>query len=122
MDDIIITCNKSSFVSSVIKLLGVDFNLNDLGLLHYFLGLQIDYTSSGLFVYQTKYTSNLLKKFGMTDCKPYKTPSSPTSHLLPNDSPFLFDPTSYKSLVGAYIILPLQGQISHLLSNKHVNI
>ena len=51
VDDIIITGNKSSFVSSVIKLLGVDFDLKDLGLLHYFLGLQIDYTSSGLFVH-----------------------------------------------------------------------
>ena len=101
MDDIIITGNKSSFVSSVIKLLGVDFDLKDLGLLHYFLGLQIDYTSSGLFVHLTKYVSDLLKKFGMTNCKPCKTPSSPTSHLLPNDNPFLSNPTSYRSLVGA---------------------
>ena len=101
MDDIIITGNKSSFVSSVIKLLGVDFDLKDLGLLHYFLGLQIDYTSSGLFVHQTKYASDLLRKFGMIDCKPCKTPSSPNSHLLPNDSPLLSDPTSYRSLVGA---------------------
>ena len=101
VDDIIITGNKSSFVSSVIKLLEVDFDLKDLGLLHYFLGLQIDYTSSGLFVHQTKYASDLLKKFGMTDCKPCKTPSSPNFHLLPNDSPVLSDPTSYRSLVGA---------------------
>ena len=101
VDDIIITGNKSSFVSSVIKLLGVDFDLKDLGLLHYFLGLQIDYTSSGLFVHQTKYASDLLRKFGMIDCKPCKTHSSPNSHLLPNDSPLLSDPTSYRSLVGA---------------------
>ena len=74
VDDIIITGNTSSFVSSLIKLLGVDFDLKDLGLLHYFLGLQIDYTSSGLFVHQTKYASDLLSKFSMNDCKPCKTP------------------------------------------------
>ena len=101
VDDIIITGNNSTFVSSIIKLLGVDFDLKDLGLLHYFLGLQIDYTSTGFFVHQTKYTSDLLKKFGMTDNKPCKTPSSPNHHLLPNDSPLLSDPTSYRSLVGA---------------------
>ena len=101
VDDIIITGNRSSFVSSVIKLLGVDFDLKDLELLHYFLGLQVDYTSSRLFVHQTKYASDLLKKFGMTDCKPCKTPSSPNSHFLPNDSPLLSDPTTYRSLVGA---------------------
>ena len=37
----------------------------------------------------------------MTNCKPCKTPSSPNSHLLPNDNPLLSDPTSYRSLVGA---------------------
>ena len=101
MDDTIITSNKSNFVTSIIKLLGMEFDFKDLGLLHYFLGLQIDYTSSGLFVHQTKYATNLIRKFGMTDCKPCKTPSSPNSHLLPNDSPFLSYPTSYRSLVGA---------------------
>ena len=51
VDDIIITGNSPTFVSNIIKLLGNDFDLKDLGLLHYFLGLQIDYTSTGLFVH-----------------------------------------------------------------------
>ena len=101
VDDIINTGNSSSFVSTIIKLLGKDFDLKDLGLLHYFLGLQIDYTSIGLFVHQTKYAFDLLQKFGMTDCKPCKTPCSPNHHLLPNDSPLLSNAKSYRSLVGA---------------------
>lgn len=101
MDDIILTSNSTTFVSSIIKLLGTDSNLKDLGLLHYFLGHQIDYTSTGLFVHQTKYAFDLLKKFAMIDCKPCKTPCSLDHHLLPNDSPLLSDHTSYKSLVGA---------------------
>ena len=101
VDDIIITGNSSSFASTIITLLGKEFDLKDLGLLHYFLGLQIDYTSTGLFVHQSKYASNLLKKFGMTDCKLCKTPCSPNHHFLPNDSPLLSDPKSYRSLVGA---------------------
>ena len=101
MDDIIITGNNSTFVSSLIKLLGEDFDLKDLGLLCYFLGLQIDYTSPSLFMHQTKYASSLLKKFGMTNYKPCKTPSSPNFHLLPNDSPLVSNPTSYRTLVGA---------------------
>ena len=101
VDDIIITGNSPTFVSNIIKLLGNDFDLKGLGLLHYFLGLQIDHTSTGLFVHQTKYASDLLKKFGMTNCKPCKTPCSPNHHLLPNDNPLLSDPKSYRSLVGA---------------------
>ena len=101
VDDIIITSNSSSFVSNIIKLLGKEFDLKDLGLLHYFLGLQIDYNFTGLFVHQSKYASDLLQKFGMTSCKPCKTPCSPNHHLLPNDNPLLSDPKSYRRLVGA---------------------
>ena len=63
--------------------------------------LQIDYTNIGLFVHQTKYATNLLAEFAMIDFKPCKTPCSPNQHLLPNDSPFLPNPTSYQSLVDA---------------------
>ena len=101
MDDIILTGNDKVFTASIIQLLSSSFDLKDLGLLHYFLGLQIEYTGSGLFVHQTKYATELLHKFAMFDCKPCKTPYSPNQHLLPRDSPSLSDATSYKSLVGA---------------------
>ena len=101
IDDIIITGNNRSFISSIIQLLSSNFDLKDLGLLHYFLGLQIDYTSSGLFVHQTKYASNLLQKFAMADCKPCKTPCSPNQNLLPSDIPLLLGPKPYRNLASA---------------------
>ena len=101
VDDIIATGNHPSFISSLIHSLSQEFNLKDLGRLHYFLGLQIDYTSNGLFVHQSKYTLDLLHKFSMSECKPCKTPCSPNAHLVPYDSGLLPDPTLYKSLVGA---------------------
>lgn len=58
VDDIIITCNNSTFTASLIHQLSSEFDLKDLGRLHYFLGLQIDYTSTSLFVHQTKYASD----------------------------------------------------------------
>ena len=101
VDDIILTGSDKKFTASIIQLLSSAFDLKDLGLLHYFLGLQIEYTDSGLFVHQTKYATDLLTKFAMVDCKPCKSPCSPNQHLLPNDSPSLSDPSSYRSLVGA---------------------
>ena len=101
MDDIIVTGNHPSFTASLFHQLSSDFNLKDLGKLHYFLGLQIEYTSSGLFVHQSKYTLDLLHKFHMADCKPCNTPCAANAHLWPNDSPLLSNPTSYRSLVGA---------------------
>ena len=101
VDDIILTGNDSVFTTSIIQLLSSTFVLKVLGILHYFLGLQIEYTDLGLFVHQTKYATNLLSKFAMSYCKPCKTPCSPNQHLIPPDSPSLSDATSYRSLVGA---------------------
>ena len=50
VDDIILTGNDPTFIASIIQLLSSNFDLKDLGLLHYFLGLQIKYTALGLFV------------------------------------------------------------------------
>jgi len=51
VDDIIITGNHGAFVTEIIRQLGVSFALKDLGLLSYFLGLQIEYTTDGIFVH-----------------------------------------------------------------------
>jgi len=101
VDDLIVTGNLPLFIATIIGSLSQDFDLKDLGRLHYFLGLQIDYTLSVLFVPQTKYNLDLLHRFFMFDCKPYKTPFSPATHLVANDSSLLADPTFYRSMVGA---------------------
>ena len=101
VDDIIVTRNHSSFIATLIDALSQDFDLKDLGRLHYFLGLQIDYTPSSLFVHQTKYTLDLLHRFSRSDCKPCKTPCSLVAHLVTNDSPLLVDHALYRSMVRA---------------------
>eukprot|EP00253_Pinus_taeda_P013564 PITA_13564 len=50
------------------------FEMKDLGLLHYFLGLEIWQRSGGLFVSQGKYARKILEKFNMHGCKPVNTP------------------------------------------------
>jgi hypothetical protein len=45
-----------------------------LGELSFFLGLQISQTNKGIFISQTKYIKEMLKKFEMEDCKPVSTP------------------------------------------------
>lgn len=49
--------------------------MKDLGLLRYFLGIEIDRTSSGMHITQHKYTLDLLAKFNMLHCKPISTPA-----------------------------------------------
>lgn len=77
VDDIILTNNNNTHVQTVIDQLTKEFDMKDLGLLHFFLGLQIEYQTQGLFVHQHRYIKDLLTKVNMLDCKPCTTPCHP---------------------------------------------
>ncbi|KAB2635675.1 glucan endo-1,3-beta-glucosidase 7 [Pyrus ussuriensis x Pyrus communis] len=102
VDDIIITGSSDTQVQSVINTLGELFELKDMGKLTYFFGLHIQSQDSGdLFVNQTKYIMDLLKKAGMDKCILALTSSKPQSQLLVTEGTPLPDVTLYHSLVGA---------------------
>uniref|UniRef100_A0A2N9G958 Reverse transcriptase Ty1/copia-type domain-containing protein n=1 Tax=Fagus sylvatica TaxID=28930 RepID=A0A2N9G958_FAGSY len=101
VDDIIITGSDSTVVSTIISQLSTTFEVKDLGPLRYFLGLQIDYKKAGFFVHQSKYITDLLTKFKMSDCKAASTPIATSPILSTSCSDSLADPTPYRSLVDA---------------------
>uniref|UniRef100_A0A2N9GKR4 Integrase catalytic domain-containing protein n=1 Tax=Fagus sylvatica TaxID=28930 RepID=A0A2N9GKR4_FAGSY len=100
-DDIILTGSAPATIQALIRDLAQAFELKDLGPLKYFLGLQVEYTTSGLLVHQAKYATDLLVKHNMSTCKPCSTPFVPSSTSVLTESSFLSDPLSYRSLVGA---------------------
>jgi hypothetical protein len=57
------------------------FEMSMMGELKYFLGFQIKQLQDGTFISQTKYIQDILKKFGMKDGKPIKTPMGTNGHL-----------------------------------------
>ncbi|XP_068319512.1 uncharacterized mitochondrial protein AtMg00810-like [Pyrus communis] len=75
--------------------------MKDLGLLHYFLGLQISYTSEGLFVSQAKYINELVDKVDLQDSKPCATRCLPYHRLLKDDGKPYHSPDQYRSVIGA---------------------
>ena len=101
VDDIILTSTSPSLITNLITKLQQTFELKDLGPLHYFLGLQLQYHEIGFSVHQTKYATNLLTKFEMTNCKPSSTPYSSLSRLNQTQGTPLPNPTHFRSLVGA---------------------
>lgn len=69
--------------------------MKDLGLLHYFLGLEVLQNSNSIVHNQGKYTLDILKRFGMMNYKPMSSPMETNLHKLKEaatDSP-LVDPT-----------------------------
>jgi hypothetical protein len=73
VDDLILTGDEKLIHSCKEDLLK-DFEMKDMGLLHYFLGLEIWQRDGELFVSQGKYAREILGKFHMEGCKPMDTP------------------------------------------------
>ena len=79
--------------------------MKDLGLLHYFLGLEIWQWEGELFVSQGKYAQEILGKFNMEDCKPMDTPLLGNWRKEDATSAKVVDATIYRQLVGSLMYL-----------------
>jgi hypothetical protein len=60
VDDIIITGSEASAIEQIKSNMSKAFDMTDLGLLHYCLGVEVWQTCSNIFVSQTKYARSLL--------------------------------------------------------------
>jgi hypothetical protein len=72
-----------------------------MGELKYFLGFQIKQLQEGTFIYQTKYIQDILKKFGMKNGKPIKTPMGTNEHLDLDMGGKSVDQKVYWSMIGS---------------------
>lgn len=100
IDDIILTGNDSTFIQSLLQQLSRKFAIKDLGDLHYFLGIFVQYFPSRLFLSQVKYVKDLLGRAGMSISSPISTPMATKDKFKPGDND-LVDATIYRSLISA---------------------
>jgi hypothetical protein len=71
--------------------------------LKYFLGFQIKQLQEGTFISQTKYIQDILKKFGMKNGKPIKTPMGTNGHLDLDMGGKSVDQKVYRSMIGSLL-------------------
>ena len=119
------------------KKLAEEFEMKDLGLMHYFLGLEVWQSSEGIFLNQGKYAVEILKRFNMLECKAMATPMDSNLKLLADDSSELVDVTQYRQIIGSLMYLTntrpdicfavnalsqylVQPRWVHLIATKHV--
>jgi hypothetical protein len=81
------------------------FEMSMIGELTYFLGFHVKQLKEGTFISQTKYTQDLLKKFGMKDTKPAKTPIIIDEHLDLDKGGKSVDQKAYRSMIGSLLYL-----------------
>ena len=73
VDELILTADEK-LITSCKEDLAREFEMKDMGLLYYFLGLEIWKRDGELFVSQRKYAKQILRKFHMEGSKPMETP------------------------------------------------
>ena len=101
VDDIIVTGNSLSKITSFIKYLSSRFSLKDLGDLSYFLGMEARRTTTGLQLTQVNYITDILAKTKMTHSKAVATPMHSTQHLTQKGGTALDDPLTFRAIVGS---------------------
>ncbi|KAG6508046.1 hypothetical protein ZIOFF_033401 [Zingiber officinale] len=78
-----------------------EFEMTDLGLMKFFLGLEVRQGKTGIFVSQEAYAKEILKKYKMESCNPVSTPMEPGAKLSKFDGGERVDASKYRSLVGS---------------------
>ena len=76
-----------------------------IGELTHFLGLQIRQLDSGIFLSQSKYAKNLVKKFGLESTSSVRTPMSPNVKLTTDLLGKSVDSSLYRSMIGSFLYL-----------------
>jgi adenine specific DNA methylase Mod len=105
VDDFLITGNNDDYIESIKRELQKVFDMIDLGLLHYYLGIEVDKKPKNIFISRKKYIGELLRKLDMKDCNLVSTPMEKNLNLTSKEGSAFDDPTKYKQLVGSLVYL-----------------
>ena len=76
-----------------------------IGELKFFLGLQIKQCKDEIFINQTKYARDILKKFGMDGVKSSKTPMSTITKLDKDENGKPIDEKRFRCMIGSLLYL-----------------
>ncbi|GKA19580.1 ribonuclease H-like domain-containing protein [Tanacetum coccineum] len=94
-----LSCYKARLVANGSTQLS-EFSMTYLGSLNYFLVISVARDSSGMFLSQLKYATEILERAHMVSCNPSRIPVDTESKLGADGDP-VSDPKLYRSLVGA---------------------
>ncbi|GKB53012.1 retrovirus-related pol polyprotein from transposon TNT 1-94 [Tanacetum coccineum] len=105
VDDIIFGSTCQEMCDDFAKIMHDEFEMSMMGELNFFLGLQIKQLNDGIFFNQSKYIKEMLKKFGLEDSKPMKTPMSTETKLTRDEEGESVDNTKYRGMIGSLLYL-----------------
>ena len=97
---------KEELIKDTKRRLAVEFEMKDLGMMHYFLGMEVWQNADGISLGQGKYVLvDTLKRFMMMECKAMTTPMASNLKLLSDASSEAVDATMYHQMIGSLMYL-----------------
>ncbi|KAK9062516.1 hypothetical protein SSX86_019703 [Deinandra increscens subsp. villosa] len=105
VDDVIVVGNNLEKIQSTKSHLDEKFGIKDLGILKYFLGIEVARTSEGMVLSQRKYTLDILEDSGLQGCRPSMFPMEQNLKLDKGDEQNPVDASQYRRLVGRLLYL-----------------
>ncbi|GJS99151.1 ribonuclease H-like domain, reverse transcriptase, RNA-dependent DNA polymerase [Tanacetum coccineum] len=100
VDDLIITGTPKEEIDNFKAQMEEKFEMSDLGLLAYYLGIEVTQTNGDISIKQSAYASKILKEAGMIDCNETLIPMDPGTRLTKITEGTMVNSTEYRSLIG----------------------
>ncbi|KAK6119798.1 hypothetical protein DH2020_046467 [Rehmannia glutinosa] len=103
--DIIFGATNESLCNKFSKLMQGEFEMSMMGELNFFLGLQIKQCQEGIYISQSKYTKELLKKFGIEEGRTVSTPMATNVKIDKDEKGKSVDESKYRGMIGSLLYL-----------------
>ncbi|GJW51323.1 ribonuclease H-like domain, reverse transcriptase, RNA-dependent DNA polymerase [Tanacetum coccineum] len=100
VDDLIITGTPKKEIDKFKAQMEEKFEMSDLGLLAYYLGIEVTQTKGDISIKQSAYANKILKEAGMLESNETVIPMDPGTRLTKNTEGTLVNSTEYWSLIG----------------------
>jgi len=100
VDDLIVTGNGSATIQRFKAYLSACFHMKDLGVLKYFLGVEIARSLDEFYLCQRKYALDIISEVGLLGAKSALVPMKQNHRLALSTSTLLADLESYRRLIG----------------------
>nr|GEZ84964.1 hypothetical protein [Tanacetum cinerariifolium] len=109
VDDIIFAVPTLELCDLFANLMCSKFKMSMMGKISFFLGLQISQSPRGIFINQSKYALESLKKYGFESCDPVDTPMVEKFKLDEDKEGKAVDPSHYRGMICNLHVCPVSG-------------
>ncbi|KAL8155990.1 hypothetical protein AgCh_001157 [Apium graveolens] len=105
VDDLIFTGNDEKMMVKFKESMMKEFDMSDLGKMRYFLGIEVVQLNGGIFISQTKYVMEVLRRFGMEYNNFVENPMVPGFKISKDENGIEMDDSFFQQLIGSLMYL-----------------